>query len=388
MGVPLNRIGDIRHFFNQDKQGDSPIDFHNLALRRPPRGHVIATRITAENADEGFTPSKGSIQELNFRSSKNVWGYFSVSANSSLHEFADSQFGHVFSWGETREEARQNAVVSLKQLSIRADFRTPVDFLIKMCETPDFAQNACDTAWLDGLIAQKVKADKMDTMLAVICCAVHVAAEDIEKVTLDYHRALSRGHVPDIRHFAPRRVTVDLVSEGIKYSLTAMKSAPGCFILIMNDSFIELDMHVLSDGGRLIVVGGNSFATYMREEVDKYRITIDGKTSVFEKENDPSLLRTNSPGKLVRYLVDNGEHVRAGAPYAEIEVMKMYLSLMTTEAGTIQHLKPQGVVLEAGDPIAKLVLDDPAKIRKVEIFSGSFPGKYDEGTYLNFDFFP
>ena len=47
------------------------------------------------------------MQELNFRSSKNVWGYFSVVASGGLHEFADSQFGHCFSWGEDREDARE-----------------------------------------------------------------------------------------------------------------------------------------------------------------------------------------------------------------------------------------------------------------------------------------
>lgn len=54
---------------------------------------------------QGFKPSSGTVQELNFRSSKNVWGYFSVAAAGGLHEFADSQFGHCFSWGENREEA-------------------------------------------------------------------------------------------------------------------------------------------------------------------------------------------------------------------------------------------------------------------------------------------
>ena len=47
------------------------------------------------------------MQELNFRSSKNVWGYFSVYATGGLNEFADSQFGHCFSFGEDRECARE-----------------------------------------------------------------------------------------------------------------------------------------------------------------------------------------------------------------------------------------------------------------------------------------
>lgn len=56
---------------------------------------------------QGFKPSSGTVQELNFRSNKNVWGYFSVTASGGLHEFADSQFGHCFSWGEDREDARE-----------------------------------------------------------------------------------------------------------------------------------------------------------------------------------------------------------------------------------------------------------------------------------------
>ena len=56
---------------------------------------------------QGFKPSAGTVQELNFRSSKNVWGYFSVAASGGLHEFADSQFGHCFSWGEDRESANK-----------------------------------------------------------------------------------------------------------------------------------------------------------------------------------------------------------------------------------------------------------------------------------------
>jgi hypothetical protein len=59
--------------------------------RPQPKGHVIAARITAENPDQGFKPSSGAVLELNFRSSNNVWGYFSVGGSGGLHEFADSQ---------------------------------------------------------------------------------------------------------------------------------------------------------------------------------------------------------------------------------------------------------------------------------------------------------
>jgi len=107
MGLPLHRIKDIRLLYGENAWGESRIDFEAPKHQPSPKGHVIAARITAENPDEGFKPSSGTIKELNFHSSKYTWGYFSVSAEGSLHEFADSQFGHVFSWGEDREHARK-----------------------------------------------------------------------------------------------------------------------------------------------------------------------------------------------------------------------------------------------------------------------------------------
>lgn len=39
---------------------------------------------------------------LNFQSNQNVWGYFSVASTGKVHEYADSQFGHLFAKGTTR----------------------------------------------------------------------------------------------------------------------------------------------------------------------------------------------------------------------------------------------------------------------------------------------
>ncbi len=47
----------------------------------------------------------------------------------------------------------------------------------------------------------------------------------------------------------------------------------------------------LSDGGLLVSLDGSSHTTYMKEEVGGYRIIIGNKTCVFEKDNDPTVLR-------------------------------------------------------------------------------------------------
>lgn len=50
----------------------------------------------------------------------------------------------------------RNLVVALKELSIRGDFNTTVEYLVKLLETTNFQENELDTGWLDTLIAEKV----------------------------------------------------------------------------------------------------------------------------------------------------------------------------------------------------------------------------------------
>ncbi|XP_072289677.1 acetyl-CoA carboxylase isoform X3 [Eucyclogobius newberryi] len=372
MGIPLYRIKDIRLLYKKDPWGDSVIEFENPDCAPSPRGHVIAARITSENPDEGFKPSSGTVQELNFRSSKNVWGYFSVGAAGGLHEFADSQFGHCFSWGENREEAISNMVVAMKELSIRGDFRTTVEYLIKLLETESFRNNDTDTGWLDHLIAEKVQAERPDTILGIICGALHVADASFRKSMSDFLHSLERGQVLPAASLL-NSVNVDLIYEGVKYCLKVARQSPNTYVIIMNGSDIEIDVHRLSDGGLLLSYDGSSHTTYMKEEVDSYRITVGNKTCVFEKEKDPTVLRSPSAGKLLQYVVEDGGHIVAGETYAEIEVMKMVMTLTVQQTGCINFVKRPGAVLETGCVVAHIDLDDPSSILKVELNTSVLP---------------
>ncbi|CAF0748849.1 unnamed protein product [Brachionus calyciflorus] len=372
MGLPLHRIKDIRILYQENPNFENEIDFQNSDIRPTPKGHVIAARITSENPDEGFKPSSGNVKELTFRSNRNVWGYFSLSACGGLHEFADSQFGHCFSWGETREVARENLVFALKELSIRGDFRTTVEYLIKLLETDDYLQNRTDTGWLDQLISNRIVTQKPDLILSIICTALHVADKKIEANFHNYQHNLERGQILPLNTLKTS-VDVDLVSDNYKYVLTATKCGPNNYILVMNDSFVELEVHRLIDGGLLVNLDGSSYVTFLMEDVNSYRVTIGIQTCVFQKQSDPTVLRSPSAGKLVQFLVEDGQHIEAGEVYAEIEVMKMIMELRSTVSGVIQHVKRNGSVLEVGAVIARLQVDDTSLVQQVQLYKEKFP---------------
>jgi len=64
-------------------------------------------------------------------------------------------------------------VLALKELSIRGDFRTTVEYLVTLLETESFLRNQISTGWLDQLIAEKVGTAVYVTLcLAALCYTV------------------------------------------------------------------------------------------------------------------------------------------------------------------------------------------------------------------------
>ena len=115
----------------------------------------MQARITAENPSEGFRPTSGRVDSLDFSPPEKVWGYFAVGTHGALHGHADSQFGHIFAAGDNRNEARKRLIWGLQQLQIRGDIRTPIEFLKRLLQQPAFVNHTLNTEWLDSIIKAK-----------------------------------------------------------------------------------------------------------------------------------------------------------------------------------------------------------------------------------------
>lgn len=86
----------------------------------------------------------------------------------------------------------RNLVLALRDLSIRGDFRTTVEYLITLLESRDFQDNDIDTAWLDRLIAERKHAEKPDVLLGVIAGALHIADSTLSEATKSFQRSLEK----------------------------------------------------------------------------------------------------------------------------------------------------------------------------------------------------
>ncbi|MCO5565015.1 hypothetical protein L7F22_018685 [Adiantum nelumboides] len=382
MGIPLWKIPEIRRFYGKDEGGSydswaktgkkaTQFDF-DQAVSVKPKGHCVAVRVTSEDPDDGFKPTSGKVQELSFRSKPNVWAYFSVKSGGGIHEFSDSQFGHVFAFGENRGLAIANMVLGLKELQIRGEIRTNVDYTVDLLHAPEYRENRIHTGWLDSRIAMRIRAERPPWFLSVIGGALCKASMLTSGMVSEYIGYLEKGQIPP-KNISLVNFQISLNIEGSKYTIDLVRGALGSYRLELNKSQVEADFYTLRDGGLLIQLDGNSHVVYAEEEAAGTRLLINGQTCLLQNDHDPSRLIAETPCKLLRFLVSDGSHVDADMPYAEVEVMKMCMPLLCPAAGTIHFRLSEGQGMLAGDLIASLDLDDPSAVRKAVPYEGGFP---------------
>eukprot|EP00922_Rhytidocystis_sp_ex-Travisia-forbesii_P027851 GHVS01040880.1.p1 GENE.GHVS01040880.1~~GHVS01040880.1.p1 ORF type:complete len:1808 (-),score=259.44 GHVS01040880.1:156-5579(-) len=381
MGIPMHRIPDIRRMFGKtDLAGDSKINFLEEDYE-PIKKHVLAARITAENPDEGFKPTSGVIDRLEFQSTPDVWGYFSVGAKGGIHEFADSQFGHLFASGKTREDARKALVIALKRVDVRGDIRTAVEFLGGLLETTAFKENTIDTSWLDGILKdQAAKKGGVDgigerSRNIVLSAILSRALDHIKGQQAAALDQLHRGNVLVREVQSLNTCLQELTYQNVKYESTVTRISPELFTIeIANQPSIEVRLRVQADGSIAAQWLGRTHRFNSREEPMGVRVTLDGSTVLIPTVYNPSELRCDVNGKIVRYLIEDGKEVQKGQPYMEVEAMKMIMALKSTESGVLSHNQAAGSIISAGDLVGTLKLKDPSRVTQIVRFTGELPG--------------
>lgn len=62
-----------------------------------------------------------------------------------MHEFADSQIGHLFASGETRADAIRVMLGALREVRVRGEICTIVGYVTDMLQHPDWAGDNIST---------------------------------------------------------------------------------------------------------------------------------------------------------------------------------------------------------------------------------------------------
>ncbi|ETW46296.1 hypothetical protein PFMALIP_05541 [Plasmodium falciparum MaliPS096_E11] len=338
------------------------------------KNHVIAARITAENSNDSFKPTSGNVRRINFQNWKDVWGYFSIN-DGFVHEFSDSQIGHIFAKGETREVARKNLILALRKLHIDGDIKTGTKYLAKILESKAFIDNNITTNWLD-IIIEKKKHVFYNTCHIILLCATifklliyfmnekgkveeNLDRDDIAiKRDKNYGNVINKNnnHSGNINNNGEHMCKMksayifDMIFQNIKYPFKGYNIGENLYQLEINGQEIEISAEYDKNNNKVFSTFNNQTYIYACSE-DTLGIYMQlEKDNIFiPNVRNPYHLISNTNGKIVKYLINDGEEVKKNDDYIEVEAMKMIMTFKSTESGILRHKLSEGTIIKIGD---------------------------------------
>lgn len=132
---------------------------HSLSFTQAelvPRGHAIEVRLNAENTAQGFMPSPGTLEVLEFPAGPFVRVDSGVTQGSVVSPYYDSMLAKIIVWGEDRPRALARMLRALGDLKVEG-VTTTATFVTALLESEAFQTGKYHTTWLESWMQEQTE---------------------------------------------------------------------------------------------------------------------------------------------------------------------------------------------------------------------------------------
>lgn len=322
-------------------------------------GHAIEARIYAENPDNGFLPSIGTLAALNFPphsafSNGDVRIDGGVRAGDSISPFYDPMIAKLIVRGADREQARARMVQALGQVQ-SVGVQTNIAFLRRLMLDAAFATADLDT----GLIERRHDA---------LFPTVQPASADVLALALAALQA-SRGllHSDPLQNQAPAdpwaqrdgwRVAgayeqAGMLLDGDHKHDVSVKRDGSAWALHCGDKTLPLQWDAQSagtdqyqvrvrldgvDASGMVVLRGEEIHVFANGGVRLLKLHDPVEHAVGDVGGHGGGLTAPMPGKIIAIAVKAGEAVKQGDTLLVMEAMKMEHTILAPADGTVEEI--------------------------------------------------
>ena len=309
-------------------------------------GHAIEARICAENPDNNFLPTTGTLHVYD----KPVYTAFErgtvriddgVCQGDTISPFYDSMVAKLIVHGQTREEALARLDEALAQTRI-VGLGTNVQFLRQVVRSPSFAGANLDTDLIPREAAVLFKQEPVGLALAA---ASAVAQTLLSEQASEGRDPFSRRDGWQTHGVTVRPFAFEFHGEPANASLTY--GHDGALQLTVGEVAGPLVFSNGAQGIDLQFAGQRLNATvYTQGEVD-HVFTARGATQITaidllahagESHAEGGRLSAPMPGKILSFSVKAGDVVKKGQPLAVMEAMKMEHTIAAPADGVVEEL--------------------------------------------------
>ena len=229
---------------------------------------------TARNVEEAVEAAERIGYDNGIKASEGGRKGICFVDNGGIHKFADSQFGHLLAMGPNRDTAGKALVLSLKEMEVCGDIRNSGEYLVvKLSETDDFKANTIDSAWLDGILAEKSVTVDMPDHEVVFKGFEHVKSST-EDVLVSFRKGQTgTGDISGINSFSTEVAYMDT-----KYNFQVERISPDVYMVTLAGNVIDVEVTETAAGALLATFGGETHRILGMDEPLGLRLSLDGNT--------------------------------------------------------------------------------------------------------------
>ena len=352
---------------------------------KKPNKHVIAVRLNAENVEENFKPSIGTVRNLELPNVVHSWSYISIHNGGKIINSVDAQFGHLFAIGTSRDKAINRMIHLINQIIIDSDVCNSLLFLKKILNTDIFRNNKHTTDWIRHTMFNKLNSNIIDLDNTINSNSVDLD-NTINKnnITIDslywilgminqgwyrwilynneYENLINNGHILD-------KETHSKISLGIKINDYVIYCKGTLYIEeknIENWYSIKLDiingttysikckLFPYSKSVCFIKLDDTLYRTQLHcfsDDYSVFNLNIGLHFYKFYKSVDPNLIISPITGKIIT--INTNRYFTKNETLIEIESMKMVFPINTTKDSDIEFVNTicVGDHIKEGDTI-------------------------------------
>jgi 3-methylcrotonyl-CoA carboxylase alpha subunit len=331
-----------------------PLTQDEVEERMKLRGHAIEARIYAENPDKGFIPDSGLLQHVRLPTrSEDVRIDSGFVEGDTVSSHYDPMIAKLIVRGENRRDAVRKMAAALDEYEVAGPV-TNIDFLKRICVSPDFEEGLVETGYITKHRDELFKEQPVtaEVLAEAALASFFAASQDTQfKQVASSWPVTTSSWLQSSSDFQPRTFTFQRAdaesAPGKKtetFSIEVQQLSPGTFKVSRDVSGEERSWTVSSSYDpptktlqtyfphtrhtSRVILGGSSQLQSLHLFTPTSSIRLQATPPPFlaaalgTKDSTNSLL-SPMPAKILRVDVKPGDVVRKDQPLLVIESMKM-----------------------------------------------------------------
>lgn len=301
-----------------------------------PQGHAVEARLYAEDGENNFLPSTGTITKLNFPIKTNLRVDTGSRAGDAVTIYYDPMIAKLIVWGKNREEALQGLSDALFETQLKG-IRTNQSFLQNLLSHPEVLTRAPDIDFIDRYVDHlKKNVPEVAYLLAALWLYDHnLRAPNVSPWEQGDGWRLN---IPPVHYFPLQgKEAVSVLPKQRKLALHFEgKNYQSHFPRISLGNEIDVSIDGKKYQGKIVK---KDQEIHVSLENEFYILKLGTLTSQQEIINQGSApLTSPMPGRIVSVMVALNEMVEAGQPLVVLEAMKMEHTIRAPHNGIVDLL--------------------------------------------------